>query len=195
MESISMCSHRSFPFAGRETSGASSAGASRGSALQTPLHATGDQEMLETCRAGALVTPSSGMEALLDSVLSARADDASRSQERWSRRTHGSLSRPRRRSARNVGEREPERRGRPVVLSGDESRPGPMATRFAMEWTTRLRGPPEQRGTGLSKGRAHDRIEVAEVGRTASSSWTRAAPGNRGGVPKRNATRETSGRE
>jgi hypothetical protein len=39
------------------------------------------------------------------------------------------------------------------------------------------------------KGRAHDRIVVAEVGRTASSSWTRAAPGNRGGVPKRNAAR------
>jgi len=37
------------------------------------------------------------------------------------------------------------------------------------------------------KGRAHDRIVVAEVGRTASSSWTRAAPGDRGGVPKRNA--------
>ena len=39
------------------------------------------------------------------------------------------------------------------------------------------------------KGRAHDRIAVAEVGRTASSSWTHAATGDRSYVTKRNAAR------
>jgi len=42
------------------------------------------------------------------------------------------------------------------------------------------------------KGRAHDRIVVAEVGRTASSSWTRAATGDRCYVKKRNAARGNS---
>jgi len=36
-------------------------------------------------------------------------------------------------------------------------------------------------------GRAHDRFVVAEVGRTASSSWKRAATGDRSCVTKRNA--------
>jgi len=85
---------------------------------------------------------------------------------------HGSLSRARRRFARTVERTRPERR-----------------KAFRRDQALRPQGLPEQRGTDLSKGRAHDRIVVAEVGRTASSSWTRAAPGNRGGVPKRNAAR------
>lgn len=63
--------------------------------------------------------PFGARRGILDSGLSARADERSRSQERGTRparksgqarRWHGSLSRPRRRSARNVEEREPERR-------------------------------------------------------------------------------------
>jgi len=50
----------------------------------------------------------------------------------------------------------------------------------------RLHGRPEQRGTDLSLGRAHDRIVAAEVGRTASSSWKRAAPGRPDCARKRN---------
>lgn len=89
--------------------------------------------MLETHRAGAHVSlPPLRGKRLLDSELSARADDASRSQERWSRRTHGSLSRPRRRSARNVDEREPERRVRPSFSRVKKLTRGPR--RFRSPW-------------------------------------------------------------
>lgn len=44
-------------------------------------------------------------------------------------------------------------------------------------------------------GRAHDRIVVAEVARTASSSWKCAATGDRCGARKRNATGATPRRD
>lgn len=101
---------------------------------------------------------------------------------------HGSLSRTRRRFARGVEEREPTRREFPSCPARRKSR-GASRRFVAGGLAVRLHGRRQQRGTGLSKGRAHDRIEVAEVGRTVASSWTRAAAGNRGGVPKRNAAR------
>jgi hypothetical protein len=86
---------------------------------------------------------------------------------------HGSLSRTRRRFARNV---EGTRTG---AMGSFPSRIRPCARVVCRR----------SEEPAFRKGRAHDRIVVAEVGRTASSSWTRAAPGNRGGVPKRNAAR------
>jgi hypothetical protein len=77
--------------------------------------------MLETASSGGSPRPA----RILDSGLSARADETSRSQERGTRHRHGSLSRTRRRSARGVEEREPERRQPTVVLSGGESHPDP----------------------------------------------------------------------
>jgi len=103
---------------------------------------------------------------------------------------HGSLSRTRRRFARDVegtrtgamGTFPSFSRAAKVArdLIGDSS---PWARPCARVVCRRSEEP------AFRKGRAHDRIVVAEIGRTASSSWTRAAPGNRGGVSKRNAAR------
>ena len=186
---------RSFPFAGRETSGASSAGCGVGGLSKLLRRQSVTKRCSRRVEWGLTPLSTFAWERFLDSGLSARAGDASRSQERWSRRTHGSLSRPRRRSARDVDEREPERRDRPVVRSEDESRSRPMAIRSPWNGPRACGAHRSSEEPTFRKGRAHDRFDVAEVGRTASSSWTRAAPGNRGGVPKRNAPRETSRRE
>lgn len=179
-----------FPFAGRGTSGESPAGSSQGSALQAPRRAIGDQEMLETQRVGALLQ----REELLHSGLSARADERNRSQGRRTRHQHGSLcsrwsaAMSTAASNRNVGQR-------PFVLPCGHillqqrvaTARGLTAIRRPWVLAVRLHGRPEQRGTDLSPGRAHDRIVVAEIGRTASSSWKRAESGRPGCERKRNA--------
>jgi len=74
-----------------------------------------------------------------------------------------------------------------VVLLGDESHRGPVATRRRRTDRAPCTASRRSEEPTFRMGRAHDRIVVAEVGRTASSSWKCAAPGNRGGVRKRNA--------
>lgn len=101
---------------------------------------------------------------------------------------HGSLSRTRRRFARGVEEREPTRREIPVVSCATKVTWGLPAIRRRRTGRAPARSAAAARNRPF-EGRAHDRIEVAEVGRTVASSWTRAAAGNRGGVPKRNAAR------
>jgi hypothetical protein len=128
-------------------------------------------------------------EAVLDSVLSARAGDGTRLQRRRKSPT-ARLALPPARSLTARGRREPERRqtcpsfSRVVKVTRG-------SRRFVV--TSLDRAPARPAGVSeeptFRKGRAHDRFVVAEVGRTASSSWTRAAPVNRGGVPKRNAAR------
>jgi len=103
-----------------------------------------------------------------------------------SRHPHGSLSRP------------------PVAIR--TSGTGATATCPSFSWVVKVtrgsrrfvvvcldRAPARPAGVSeepsFRKGRAHDRIAVAEVGRTASSSWTLAATGDRGYVTKRNAAR------
>ena len=178
----SRCVRTFVPFAGRETSVVSLAGSSRGSALQTPAQPIGDQEMLETASS----TGSPSLERILDSGLSARADDGSRSQGRReivhrTARSLGPVGAPP--LTRQVSmTREPERRETPVVLPCDEGRVGPRAIRRPGTDRAPARPAGEARYRPFELGRAHDRIVVAEVVRTASSSWKRAAPGDRGGA-------------
>jgi hypothetical protein len=177
-------------FAGHETSVVSPAGPSRGSVLHAPANRTGDQEMLETLSSGG--SPLASSEAplrrkeVLDSVRSARADDGSRLQRRG-KSSPARLALPPARSNTVVGNRSDGKL--PVVLLGGESHPG-LATirrRCLDRAPARPAGVSEE--PSFRKGRAHDRIAVAEVGRTASSSWTHAATGDRGYVTKRNAAR------
>jgi len=126
---------------------------------------------------------------VLHSVCSARADEEVRSQGRRDSSLHGSLSRP-------VGSRQkpPLSRTGATATCPSFSRVAKVTRDLRRSFAVGLDRAPA-RPAGVSEvptfrmGRAHDRFAVAEVGRTASSSWTRAAPGDRGGVPKRNASR------
>lgn len=170
-------------FAGHETSVVSSAGWSCGRALQASTHAIGDQEMLETRRVGAL-SNAKARRTILDSVPSARAGDGSHPQG-WGKSSTARLALP---PSVARSSREPERR----LTSPSFSRVAKVIRglrRFVGEdldhapaWPAGVSEEPRFR-----KGRAHDRIVVAEVGRTVTSSWTHAVEGNRGGVTKRNA--------
>jgi len=138
------------PFAGRETSGGSSADSSRGSALQTPSHAIGDQEMLET--ASSWGSPLHSLtEESLDSGLSARAGDGSRSQER------GKSSTARLALSHSSAPRKGGRRTRtgatanlPVVLPGGEIHLVPAAIRRRGTDRAPARPRRRKRGTNLS---------------------------------------------
>lgn len=108
------------------------------------------------------------------------------------RQSHGSLSRPPV-TLTGSGRREPERRqtcpsfSRVVKVTRGLWRFVAVGLDHAPAWPAGVSEEPSFR-----KGRAHDRIVVAEVGRTASSSWTHAATGDRGYVTKRNAARGNS---
>jgi hypothetical protein len=180
-------------FAGHETSVASPAGSSRGSVLHAPANRIGDQEMLETSSSGG--SPLASSEAplrrkeVLDSVRSARADDGSRLQRRG-KSSPARLALPPARSLTARGRREPERRQTCPSFSWVVK-----ITRGSRRFVVVCLDRAPARPAGVSeepsfrKGRAHDRIVVAEVGRTASSSWTHAATGDRSYVTKRNAAR------
>jgi len=172
-------------FAGRETSVVSSAGSSRGSALQTPANRIGDQEVLETQSSwGSPPYPSSeGQRSSTRGSRPVPAMEAVR-KDGESRQPHGSLSRPPV-AIRTSGTGATA--NLPVVLPGGENHSGPATIRrrgldHAPAWPAGVSEEPAFR-----MGRAHDRFVVAEVGRTASSSWKRAATGDRSCVTKRNA--------
>lgn len=103
-----------------------------------------------------------------------------------SRHPHGSLSRP---GSARIESGTGATAHQPVVLPGGESHSGSFGDSLAKDLD---RAPARPAGVSeeprFRKGRAHDRIVVAEVGRTVTSSWTHAVEGNRGGVTKRNAT-------
>jgi hypothetical protein len=190
MKSTSIRSHIRFPSRGAERRASLRPVRRRGVLSKLP----GPQPVTKRCsrmrRVGALLQ----REELLHSGLSARADERNRSQGRRTRHQHGSLcSKPS--AAMSMTREQPERGATsprsptwphpPSTEGGDcvgahgDSSSGVLAVR--------LHGRPEQRGTDLSQGRAHDRIVAAEIGRTASSSWKRAEPGDRRCERKRNA--------
>jgi hypothetical protein len=192
MKSISMRSHA------RSLRGARNVGrvfgwTPRGSALQTPTRAFGDQEMLETASSrGSPPSPASGP-GEESSTRGSRPVPT-----RQAARKSGGLVTSTARSLALVGAPQggPANENRsdglsPVVLSEDESRPRPATIRRRRRGKFRApaRPPGVSEEPAFRVGGAHDRIEVAEVGRTASSSWTRAAAGNRGGATKRNAAK------
>jgi hypothetical protein len=171
------------PFAGREASIASSAGSSPGGALQTPSRASATKRCSRRRRVGALLLHG----GLLDSGLSARADDGTRSQERVKPSparlalSDSSALRKEGRGTRTGATAHSPSFFQVAKVTGARGDSSPQDRPCACTACRRSEEPT------FRKGRAHDRIVVAEIGRTASSSWTRAAPGNRGGVPKRNA--------
>jgi hypothetical protein len=169
-----------FPFAGRGTSGESSAGSSQGSALQAPRPATGDQEVFENASSRGS-PPTRGTPPLGALGPCRRKKPFARTEDSSPARLalFGVVG-------SNVDAREaPERRATslrspawphpPSTEGGDCA--GAHGDSSSGVLAVRLHGRPEQRGTDLSQGRAHDRIVAAEIGRTASSSWKRAAPG------------------
>lgn len=126
-----------------------------------------------------------GRKEVLDSGLSARAGDGSRLQRRGKSST-ARLALPPARSNTVVGNRsdgKPARRSPTVMkLTWGPRRFVAVGLDHAPAWPAGVSEEPTFR-----KGRAHDRIVVAEVGRTASSSWKRIATGDRSYVTKRNA--------
>jgi len=154
------------PFAGRETSGVSSAGSSRGSAVQTPTRASVTKRCSRLRRVGALLFD----RGILDSGLSARADETSRPQGRGTRHRHGSLSRTRRQLRKERSADENRSDGKlTVVLPCDVSRVGPAAIRRRR--ADRAPARPCRRSEEPTFRRVVLTIvSLAEVGRTASSS-------------------------
>jgi hypothetical protein len=137
------------PFAGRETSGVSSAGSSRESTLQALSRASVTKRCSRRNRVGALLVH----RGILDSGLSARADGEAA-------RKSGAHRQPARLALSDSSAFRKERRRNenrsdgkvPVVLSCGESRAGPHRRFVAVGQAMRPRGLPEKRGTGLSKG-------------------------------------------
>jgi hypothetical protein len=137
-------------FAGRETSVASSAGSSRGSALQTPANRIGDQEVLETQSSwGSPPYPSSeGQRSSTRGSRPVPAMEAVR-KDGESRQPHGSLSRPPV-AIRTSGTGATA--NLPVVLPGGENHSGPATTRRRGSGPCACMACRSQRGTVLSKG-------------------------------------------
>jgi len=120
------------PFAGRETSGVSSAGSSRESTLQALSRASVTKRCSRRNRVGALLVH----RGILDSGLSARADGEAA-------RKSGAHRQPARLALSSSSAFRKERRRNENRSDGKP----PVA-----DQSTRPRGLPEQRGTGLSKG-------------------------------------------
>jgi hypothetical protein len=138
------------PFAGRETSGVSSAGWSRGSASKLLRTQSVTKRCSRMRRVGALLhLPSTEGRGILDSGLSARADEESRPQGWWSS-SPARLALPPNRSNTDVGNRSDGKR--PVVLPGGESHSGPAAIRRRRSGPCACTACRSQRGTDLSKG-------------------------------------------
>lgn len=147
--------------------------------------------MLETASSGGSPLPLG--RGFLDSGLSARADETSRSQGRETRHPHGSLSRLVGSSARRGRQREPERRETHRRSSMRRKSDGACSDSSPQDRPcacTACRGSEEPtfRRVVLTI------VSLAEVGRTASSSWMRAANREtgaaRGSETQRGATRE-----
>lgn len=186
MESISMRSHRSCPSRGAKRRSCLRLVRRLGALSKPPVAQSATKRCSRRRRVGALLLHG----GLLDSGLSARADDGTRSQER------GKPS-PARLALSDSSALRKEGRGTRTGATANS----PSFFQVAKVTGARGDSSPQDRPCACTAcrrseeptfrmGRAHDRIVVAEIGRTASSSWTRAAPGDRGGVPKRNAAGE-----
>lgn len=176
-------------FAGHETSVVSSAGWSRGRALQAPTHAIGDQEMLETRRVGALLSNETEYSSTRCPrpvpVMEAIRKDGE------SHQPHGSLSRP---GPAMVTSGTGATATEPVVLLGGESHSGPMTTRRDGAGPCACMACRSQRGTTLSKGscsRSYRRGRSRSNGDVLVDARSRGKPRRRdeakrsGGQPSR----------
>lgn len=141
-------------------------------------------------RVGALLLLSSWQE-LLDSGLSARADDERRPQGRRKSST-ARLALPPARSNTDVGNRSDG--NKPVVLSGGESHSGPAAIRRRRSGPCACTACRSQRGTNLSKGscsRSYRRGRSRTNGVVVVDARSTGRPGRRaeakrsGGQPSR----------
>jgi hypothetical protein len=142
----SRCVRTFVSFAGRETSVVSSAGSSRGSALHTPSHATGDQEVLETVSSRGSRPPYGATNSSTRCSRPVPTMEAIR-KDGESRHPHGSLSRPPV-AIRSSGTGATA--NLPVVLLGGESHLGPATIRRRGSGPCACTACRSQRGTDLS---------------------------------------------